>query len=162
MKKSPGSTSDDIIISLLVPMPPKALAASIPASIVKKRARANSPSTRRTSPAALKGLNGRKTGTKRAAVMSCDRDYPRCRPEYPGGVLRDDLVLVQQLRELVVGLEDARADPLLRPRLHLPHDASEQRRQREHRDTPAMRLRQTASAAKEVKAGRPPEPVALS
>jgi|SRR5579884_4412552 hypothetical protein len=69
VRKSAGSTIAEIIISLLAPRPPNALATSIPANIVKNLTNANSPMTTSISPAALNGLKGRKDGTKRAAVI---------------------------------------------------------------------------------------------
>ena len=88
-----------IIISLLLPSPPNALATSRPASIMKKFASANSPSITSMSPTELKGLNGRNTGMKRAAVIvSSITDAKRNIRE----LCRNNFILLQQFEQFVV------------------------------------------------------------
>ena len=52
--------------------------------------------------------------------------------EQPGGVLRQHHVLAQEPRQVAVGLDERRALPAQQPRLHLAHEAGEQRRQQQH------------------------------
>src|SRR5574342_55227 len=69
LRKRAGSKSTEIVISLLLPRPPKELATSNPASIVKNLARAKRPMTRRRSPARPNGVYIKNTGMKNAAVV---------------------------------------------------------------------------------------------
>ena len=68
VRNNAGSKSIDIIISLLLPNPPKELDTSRPASIVKNLARANRPMTSSISPTNPNGEYERNTGIKNAAV----------------------------------------------------------------------------------------------
>src|ERR1700687_2652191 len=68
VRNNAGSKSIDIIISLLLPNPPKELDTSRPANIVKNLARANRPMTSSISPTNPNGEYERNTGIKNAAV----------------------------------------------------------------------------------------------
>ena len=52
--------------------------------------------------------------------------------EQPGGVLGQHDVLAQQPDEIAIGLQQRRPAPAQQPRLHLAHEAGEQRRQQQH------------------------------
>jgi hypothetical protein len=54
--------------------------------------------------------------------------------EQPGGVLRDQRLFAQQADEIEIGLNQWRPHAAQQPRLHLAHEAGQERRQQQHEE----------------------------
>ena len=127
-----GSASEAIMTSRLEPMPPKARA-DVEAGEREEEARAaekrddgdeiGRPGEHQ---AGAKGRHQRRRDPGRG------EDQIRNDAEQPGGIIGQHHVLAQEPDEVAVRLNERGTLPAQQPRLHLAHEAREQRREREN------------------------------
>ena len=127
-----GSASEAIITSRLEPMPPKLVPTSRPASARKKRALPSSAMMAMRSADQENSRPVREGRHQRGRDPGGGEDQIGNDAEQPGGVVRQHHLLAHQPHEIEIGLDQRRPLPAQQPRLHLAHEAGEQRRQQQH------------------------------
>ncbi len=132
---SAGSATAAMVISRLLPIPPKALAGSSPPNARKNRPRASRPTKASAPPNRLNGAEALTSGTIRPASSVEMNSTYGIGTEYPGSMFGDDHVLAQELRQVQIGLPHARAAAVLQLGLPVLDAAAEEGSQRQKQDS---------------------------